>query len=251
MEQLPLTFNQASVEPEIQAFYTPAFNFTKINSSNGRLAFTENKVYWLPDAPMAMLDQGWVINISEIEGCSKYGISGFIIKLVDGKELRFSNVGGKMREGITAAIEERRGNPVAEAPVAEPAAAEPAAAEPAAAAEPEAAAPEAAPVAAPGVDPADASSNKVMAVLAYLGILVLVPLLAAKESKFARFHTNQGLILLICSIVSFFISKVPSIAFISWILNIAILILAIIGIIGAVKGETKELPLIGKFTIIK
>lgn len=242
MEQLPLTFNQASVEPEIQAFYTPAFNFTRINSSNGRLAFTENKVYWLPDAPMAMLDQGWVINISEIEGCSKYGISGFIIKLVDGKELRFSNVGGKMREGITAAIEERRGNPVAEAPVAEPAAAEPAAA-----AAPEAAAPEAA----PGVDPADASSNKVMAVLAYLGILVLVPLLAAKESKFARFHTNQGLILLICSIVSFFISKVPSIAFISWILNIAILILAIIGIINAVKGETKELPLVGKFTIIK
>jgi len=246
MEQLPLTFNQASVEPEIQAFYTPAFNFTKINSSNGRLAFTENKVYWLPDAPMAMLDQGWVINISEIEGCSKYGISGFIIKLVDGKELRFSNVGGKMREGITAAIEERRGNPVAEAPVAEPAAAEPAAA-----VAPEAAAPEAAPAAAPGVDPADASSNKVMAVLAYLGILVLVPLLAAKESKFARFHTNQGLILLICSIVSFFIGKVPSIAFISWILNIAILILAIIGIINAVKGETKELPLVGKFTIIK
>ncbi len=246
MEQLPLTFNQASVEPEIQAFYTPAFNFTKINSSNGRLAFTENKVYWLPDAPMAMLDQGWVINISEIEGCSKYGISGFIIKLVDGKELRFSNVGGKMREGITAAIEERRGNPVAEAPVAEPAAAEPAAA-----AAPEAATPEAAPAAAPGVDPADASSNKVMAVLAYLGILVLVPLLAAKESKFARFHTNQGLILLICSIVSFFIGKVPSIAFISWILNIAILILAIIGIINAVKGETKELPLVGKFTIIK
>ena len=251
MEQLPLTFNQASVEPEIQAFYTPAYNFTRINSSNGRLAFTENKVYWLPDAPMAMLDQGWVINISEIEGCSKYGISGFIIKLVDGKELRFSNVGGKMREGITAAIEERRGNPVAEAPVAEPAAAEPAAAEPAAAAAPEAAAPEAAPAAAPGVDPADASSNKVMAVLAYLGILVLVPLLAAKESKFARFHTNQGLILLICSIVSFAIGKVPSIAFISWILNIAILILAIIGIINAVKGETKELPLVGKFTIIK
>ena len=251
MEQLPLVFVQSTVEPDIQECFTPAFNFTKLQSSNGRLAFVNDKVYWLPDSPMALLDQGWVINISEIEGCSKYGISGFIIKLVDGKELRFSNVGGKMREGITAAIEERRGNPVAEAPVAEPAAAEPAAAEPAAAAEPEAAAPEAAPAAAPGVDPADASSNKVMAVLAYLGILVLVPLLAAKESKFARFHTNQGLILLICSIVSFAIGKIPSIAFISWILNIAILILAIIGIINAVKGETKELPLIGKFTIIK
>ena len=37
-------------------------------------------------------------------------------------------------------------------------------------------------------DPADIQQNKTMAVLAYLGILVLVPLLGAKESKFARFH---------------------------------------------------------------
>lgn len=247
MEQLPLTFIQATVEPEIQAYYTPAFNFTKINSSNGRLAFTENKVYWLPDNPMAMLDQGWVVGISEIEGCSKYGISGFIIKLKDGKELRFSNVGGKMREGITAAIEERRGNPDSPA--------EPVAAAPEAAPEADtASAPAdqaAAPGAAPAIDPADASSNKLMAVLAYIGILVLIPLFAAKESKFARFHTNQGLILLICSIVSYFIGKIPSLSFITWILSLAILILAIIGIINAVKGETKELPLVGKFTIIK
>ena len=37
-------------------------------------------------------------------------------------------------------------------------------------------------------DPADVDTNKIFAVLAYLGILVLVPLLAAKESRFARYH---------------------------------------------------------------
>ena len=64
MEQLPLTFVQSTVEPEIQECFTPAFNFTRINSSSGRLAFTANKLYWLPDNPMAMMDQGWVANIS-------------------------------------------------------------------------------------------------------------------------------------------------------------------------------------------
>ena len=51
------------------------------------------------------------------------------------------------------------------------------------------------------MDPADVNANKVMGVLAYLGILVLIPIFAAKGSKFARSHANQGLILLILEIV--------------------------------------------------
>lgn len=239
MEQLPLTFTQSVLDPEIQECFTPAYNFTKLNSSNGRLAFTTGKVYWLPDSPMALMDQGWVINVSEIDSCSKYGISGFTIKLVDGKELRFSNVGQKMRDEIAAAIEAHRGDVVAEAPAAEA---------PAAAAEAPAA--EAGPAAAPAIDPSDISANKVMAILAYIGILVLIPLFAAKESKFARFHTNQGLILFICNIVIYFISLIPGLKAIGWILSVAALVFAIIGIIGAARGETKELPLIGKYRII-
>ena len=42
---------------------------------------------------------------------------------------------------------------------------------------------------------ADLKKNKVFALLAYLGPLVLVPLFAAPRSPFARFHTNQGIAL--------------------------------------------------------
>ena len=49
-------------------------------------------------------------------------------------------------------------------------------------------------------DPNDIKSNKGVSVLAYFGLLFLVPLLAAKDSKFARFHTNQGIVLFILSI---------------------------------------------------
>lgn len=103
-----------------------------------------------------------------------------------------------------------------------------------------------------------------MAVLAYFGILVLIPILAAKESKFARFHANQGLILLITGVAySIFVQVVIKIvSFISYMLAgivgialglawLLLLVLAIIGIINAVKGEFKQLPLIGQFQILK
>lgn len=104
-------------------------------------------------------------------------------------------------------------------------------------------------------DPQDVQANKVMAILAYFGLLVLIPLFAAKESPFARFHANQGLILLIAGFVIWLVSTVltfvsPFFGIIS-LLNIVILVFAIIGIINAAKGEMKELPLVGKFRIIK
>ena len=109
-------------------------------------------------------------------------------------------------------------------------------------------------------DPQDIEKNKVMAILAYLGILVLVPLFGAKESRFARFHTNQGLILCIVGIALYIIVRIllaiswklaAIVGIFLWIIEIAIFILAIIGIINAAKGRAKELPLIGKFRVLK
>jgi len=111
------------------------------------------------------------------------------------------------------------------------------------------------------VDPKDAEDNKIMAILAYLNILVLVPIFAAKESPFARFHANQGLVLLIASIALYFvffilamvlIFIIPAlVSMIYWILYLGIGVFVVLGIINAVKGEAKELPLIGKIKILK
>lgn len=99
-------------------------------------------------------------------------------------------------------------------------------------------------------DAQDIEKNKIMAVLAY--VIFLIPLLAAKESEFARFHTNQGLVLFIGAILSSVISVIPLIGWIiAPIAGIAITILAVIGIINAIGGKAKELPVIGKFKILK
>lgn len=98
----------------------------------------------------------------------------------------------------------------------------------------------------------DINKNKGMAVLAY--IIFLIPLLAARESNFAKFHTNQGLVLFITGVALNIISQiVPSAIYfiLSPLANLALLVLAILGIVSAAKGEAKPLPIIGDIVILK
>ncbi len=98
--------------------------------------------------------------------------------------------------------------------------------------------------------PEDIEQNKVMGLLAY--ILFFIPLLAAKDSPFARYHANQGLVLFLCALVSGVIFIIPILGWIiAPILSIVITVLAVIGIINALNGKAKELPIIGKFKILK
>lgn len=112
-------------------------------------------------------------------------------------------------------------------------------------------------------DHTDIEENKTAAGLSYLGLLVLVPLYAAKGSAFARYHAGQGLVLFLASaaysIASGFLSAV--ILTISWrlyfilrlvrIMGLVFPVLAVIGIINAVSGKAKELPVIGRIRILK
>lgn len=112
-------------------------------------------------------------------------------------------------------------------------------------------------------DPQDIDKNKVMAILAYFGILVIIPILAAKDSKFARFHSNQGLILLIAAILYYVAYTIlcSIILAISWrliwltsiigIIGLVFFVWFIIGIVNAAQGKAKELPFIGHFKLLK
>jgi uncharacterized membrane protein len=108
---------------------------------------------------------------------------------------------------------------------------------------------------------ADIDQNKVFAILAYLGILFLVPLLAAPNSPFARYHTNQGIVLFITSLIVGPVSWILGfpLAFFTFgiglalpfALGVGLLVLLILGIINAANGQCKPLPLIGHFQLIK
>jgi len=108
-------------------------------------------------------------------------------------------------------------------------------------------------------DPQDIQDNKIMAILAYLSWLVLIPLFKAKESKFARFHCNQGLLLAIGELVAMgvlnFLTGIPVIGplfnLAKWVISIVCFFLTIVGISNAAKGRVKELPFVGSFRILK
>lgn len=103
-------------------------------------------------------------------------------------------------------------------------------------------------------------ANKVMGILSYLGILVLIPVIAGdKNSDYLKQHVNQGFVLFIVETAFNLIERiVDHVIFVggalSWAIDIAdfaFLILAIMGIVSAAKGTRKLLPTIGNIKIFK
>ncbi|MGN0454155.1 MAG: zinc-ribbon domain-containing protein [Ruminococcus sp.] len=127
-----------------------------------------------------------------------------------------------------------------------------------------------------GMYVSDVEKNKYLNIFSYLGLLFLIPLFMAKGSKYTRFHVNQGIILTIFS-VGYTVAQNIILAIlraclfgstyywefspmygiysvISAILGLASLVfvaLSIYGIYNTCTGKVKELPVIGKFRILK
>ncbi len=87
-----------------------------------------------------------------------------------------------------------------------------------------------------------------MAVLAYLGILIIIPFLMAKDNPFVKFHIKQGLLLVIVEAIVWLLGM-TMLGYQMWqflqLINLAAIVFSIIGIVNVVQGKEKELPLIG------
>ena len=92
-------------------------------------------------------------------------------------------------------------------------------------------------------------NSTLMGIFAYIGPLIIVSYLIAKDDPFVKFHIKQGLVLFVIEIATWFIG---SMFWPFWMLlnlvNLGVLILAIIGILNVIHGEQKELPLVGKYS---
>ncbi|MEE0859711.1 MAG: hypothetical protein U0M12_09660 [Acutalibacteraceae bacterium] len=120
--------------------------------------------------------------------------------------------------------------------------------------------------------PEDIAGNKTMCVLAYIPFLFLFPMLTCKNSRFVRFHCNQGIVLTIFTIVftillfilgfvtgflgAFMSASVEALFMCLYTLLYLGLVIGyyiyfILGVYNAVKGRAKKLPLIGGIKILK
>lgn len=110
----------------------------------------------------------------------------------------------------------------------------------------------------------DVQRNKVMGVLSYIGILVLIPLLAGnRASEYLRHHLNQGLVLWITSLIVNLITEGSILGYrvfnhpgwilslIGGVVSLVIFILAVDGIVSACRGTKRPLPIVGNIRIFK
>ncbi|WP_172196067.1 hypothetical protein [Saccharibacillus qingshengii] len=103
----------------------------------------------------------------------------------------------------------------------------------------------------PQADPRDIEENKTIGALSYL--LFFLPLLAARNSRFAMYHANQGLLLLLALVAGNIVLSI--IPVIGWLLipllNLVGFVYLILGVMNAVNGRMKPLPLMPNIEILK
>ena len=84
------------------------------------------------------------------------------------------------------------------------------------------------------------------AILAYLWILCLIPVLMKKGDEFVKFHTRQGLMLFIVEIAIGIIAIIPLLGPLVYMIGYVLCgILSVIGIVQVLKGNKWKMPVIG------
>lgn len=105
-------------------------------------------------------------------------------------------------------------------------------------------------------DPADIRANASLSGACYITFLFFLPLVMRPNSRFARFHANQGLVLFIFSaiigVLETVVDVIPIVGgILKAVLGLVTLGLFLFGFVNALNGKAKELPFIGGISLIK
>lgn len=111
----------------------------------------------------------------------------------------------------------------------------------------------------------DLKGKKFTAALAYFSWLVVIPIMYSSESKFVRYHANQGLTIAIAETIAVLAATI--VAKVMWSVSIKISLLVefvmyavIVGVFGAlillgllnvILGKKRPLPTFGKVNLLK
>ncbi len=85
--------------------------------------------------------------------------------------------------------------------------------------------------------------GKAIAILSYLSILCIIPLVIKKENPFVLFHGKQGLVIFVAEVIVF----VFHIIFGLWLLKMGILVLgsiSLVGMMAVLQGKYVKIPLV-------
>lgn len=116
------------------------------------------------------------------------------------------------------------------------------------------------------------TNTKLIAILAYLGILSLIPYYGVKDDEFINYHAKEGMNLLLVWLIYYVLYNVLSQIKVNtscmyglivckvtpWyiksfllILGLIVFVIAMIGILNVIRGEKNKLPFIRKLRVFK
>lgn len=85
--------------------------------------------------------------------------------------------------------------------------------------------------------------SKIFALIGYLSILCIIPLLLKHEDEFIRFHSKQGLVIFLIEVAGFILHIMLG----YWLLRLTLFVAGIfsfIGIIKVLQGQKVKFPVI-------
>lgn len=91
-------------------------------------------------------------------------------------------------------------------------------------------------------------SSKVLAIMSYLGVLSLVPLVVNRRDSYVLFHARQGVILWMWEVLAIYALLLPGVGKMFFrFSSMACLVLSVLGVAAVLLGRAWKFPLIGNW----
>ena len=87
----------------------------------------------------------------------------------------------------------------------------------------------------------DGKTKAIVAHITIIGWIIALVLNSSEKDEFASYYIRQLIGLYLLGIICSFIPVI------GWIISIAVFILWILSLVGAIQGEMKESPVVGKY----
>ena len=89
-------------------------------------------------------------------------------------------------------------------------------------------------------------SSRTLAVMSYLGVLSLVPLVMNRHDSYVQFHARQGVVLWMWEVLAIYTLLVPAVGQVFFrVSSIACLVLSVAGVLSVLLGRAWKFPVIG------
>ena len=89
-------------------------------------------------------------------------------------------------------------------------------------------------------------SSRILAVMSYLGVLSLVPLVMNRKDPYVQFHARQGVVLWMWEVLSIYSLLLPGVGKVFFkFSSVACLVLSILGIVAVLLGRAWKFPVVG------